>query len=182
MNFKKSLLPLLVAGVLLGGTGCTWVSSDTRAMRDVALEHLGSGTEKTIDLSLGRLTCAAVRVGSGFIKNIPEEARTIVGAIHGGDVSVYKVRQGREAANYAEILAEADKEMTDRGWTRLVGVVNKHELVAVYVGEKSRWSNTTRASVMVLSDHDLVCVSARADIETLMDLALHKAHDQIALR
>jgi hypothetical protein len=178
MKKLKKFLPLLCFSIpLLAGSGCIWVSSETAAMRDAALGHIHGGANKKFELSIGRIAFFAAGVASKYVQ-IPSEARDVLDAVKGGEVSIYTLPHGVKA-DRAGVLESADHEMQDRGWMRLVGVLDHHELVAIYVPEKS--SSTTRACVLVLSEHELVCVSAACQLEPLMDLAMRKAHGQLAL-
>ena len=61
--------------------------------------------------------------------------------------------------------------MIRRGFERLVGVVQKDQLVAVYIPGGKISTRYLEASVLVIDRRQLVCVSATADAESLMELA-----------
>jgi hypothetical protein len=178
-TLRKFVSLAILAAPLFLGCGCFRVSSDTRAMRDAVLDRATSQPEKQFELGLGRFTFALVGFGSRYV-DMPEEARTIVNAVKGGEVSVYKLH-GSNPEN-SEILAASDKSMTKRGWMRMVGFVHDNDLVAVYIPEKVHSSSNVRVAVLVLNGHDLVCVSANSDLEPLLDLAVEKAHHEFAMK
>ncbi|MGH7967363.1 MAG: hypothetical protein ACREIC_01410, partial [Limisphaerales bacterium] len=76
------------------------------------------------------------------------------------------------------ILDRADKAMTRRGWVRVVGVIQENQLVAVYLPRNGISSSRMKACVAVLDGRDLVVVSARGNLEPLMDIVeKHLDHD-----
>lgn len=183
LNFAKvSLLALLLAG----STGCFRVGSETRALRDAALNGGLEGADEKIELSLGRLAFAAANFGLSFAptNDIPPEARQILGSVKGAEVSIHKFK--RRTGDLAKIMVEADLAMEKKGCERLVGVLKENELVAVYVPKRMRSPRDIRFSVLVMNRNDLVCVSARGDIQTVLDIAMEKAQAEfpktVALR
>jgi hypothetical protein len=173
----KKLIPVFAAAVLLlTTTGCVWVGSDTRAMRDAALDEIEGKVEKQFELSVGRLVFFAAGITAHYV-DIPEEAREALNAIKSGEVSVHHIEGGKKASK-SNVLASVDKEMQARGWMRMVGVCEAHELVAVYVPEKG--GSSTHAAVLVLTDHELVCVSSKCDLQPLLKLGMEKA--QLAMK
>jgi hypothetical protein len=180
-NARKFILLPVFTFLLVLSSGCFRVSSDTRAMRDAVLDHTSCQSDKQIELSLGRLTFGLVGFGSRYV-DMPPEARSILKAVKGGEVSVYKLHGSSPATNCSDILNSSDNSMKKRGWMRLVGVLHDRDLVAVYIPQKLRSAGDVRVAVLVLNGHDLVCVSAHSDLEPLLDLALEKAYQEMAMR
>jgi hypothetical protein len=174
-SIKIAVLALL----LVTATGCFRVSSETRALRDAALDNGAKGADEKIELALGRLTFAAANFGLGFVQTdeIPPEARLVLNSVKGAEVSVYKLRGF--SGDLSAIMNAADKALDKRGCERLVGVINDKTLVAVYVPKKMRSPKDIKFSVLVLNEHDLVCASARGDVQTLMDVAWDKAREHL---
>jgi hypothetical protein len=166
---------LALAVVIVGVTGFFRLSRDAQCLRDSLAKSLvfQSGSwNKKIQLRVGAFTCEAVRLGLSFI-HLQPEARTALRAVRGGEVGVYQLGRGSRFANYSAMIEAADEAMARRGWDRLVGVAQEHELVVVYVPRSVSPSNV-RACVAVLNEQLLVVASARSDLEPLMELALSR--------
>lgn len=182
----KSILfavkPALLGLLLLTATGCFRVSSETRALRDAALDNGLSGAEEKIELALGRLTFGAANLGLHFVKSddIPPEARMILGSVKGAEVSVYHFRE--RSGSLARVLQDADRALEKRDCERVVGVMQERQLVAVYTPTKIRSPRNVEFYVLVLNDHDLVCASANGDIKTILELAMSKAEEHFPPR
>jgi hypothetical protein len=71
--------------------------------------------------------------------------------------------------------------MTSRGWDRVVGVVEANQCVAIFVPQKKFSAQNTACRVLVLSERDLVIVSARGDLTPLLDLASKHVADTTSL-
>jgi hypothetical protein len=173
---KQVLSILLASSCLLGTTGCFRVGSETSALRDAALDNGLSSAEQKIEVGVGMFTIGAARLAVHYIKDVPDEARTILGSVKGAEVSVYRVhdRTGKMTA----ILAAADDAMKARHCTRLVGVIHEDQLVAVYVPCEMDSPRNVKTSVLVLNRDNLVCATAHADIRDLLDLAMEKIEEK----
>ena len=169
----------LLASLVFASTGCFRVSSETRALRDAALENGIAGAEEKIELALGRFTFAAANFGLSFVETeqIPQEARMLLGSVKGAEVSVYNFK--KREGDLSKVMADADRALEKRGCERLVGVVGGDRLVAVYIPKKMRSARDVRFSVLVLNNRDLVCVSARGDLRTIMDFAMAQAQEHL---
>lgn len=178
-NQTPAIKLLLASALLLVGTGCFRVSSETRALRDAALDNGLKGADEKIEIALGRLTFAAANFGLGFVQTdeIPPEARQILRSVKGAEVSVYQF--DRRTGGLASIMNDADKALAKRGCERLVGVINGDELVAVYIPKKMRSPRDIKFSVLVIAENNLVCASARGDVRTIMEVALGKAQEHL---
>jgi hypothetical protein len=179
---KPTFIPIKVALfglLLLTATGCFRVSSETRALRDAALDNGLKGADEKIELALGRLTFSAANFGLSFVQSqdIPPEARMLLNSVKGAEVSVHQFDRG--SGDLSKILAAADRALEKRGCERLVGVINDRNLVAVYVPRKMRSAKDIRFSVLILNDENLVCASARGDVRAILDFAMAKAHEQL---
>ena len=162
--------------VALLGTGCFRVSSSTQALREVALENLDGFWEERIEFSAGRITFAAAHFGSRFVE-LPPEARAILGSARGAEVSVWESRDHSEIDGPA-ILKEADRKMTSQGWTRLAGVIDRDNLVAVYLPADYSGRGSVRVSVLVVNRDQVVCAAARSNVEPLLQMVLEKMREE----
>ena len=62
------------------------------------------------------------------------------------------------------------REMQSRGWTRVLGVIEKKELVAIYV-PAGLSSQRMKCCLMVLDKQHLVVASVQGNAEPLLELA-----------
>jgi hypothetical protein len=86
-------------------------------------------------------------------------------------VGVYQLASGKPSPNRAVMLAAADSAMAARGWERVVGVMDGHDLVAIYLPGKSISPRRVKCCVMVFDGKELVLVSARGNLEPLLQYA-----------
>ena len=162
----------------LGVIGVFHLSSDTSVLRETVMTAVPGEWDKKVALRVGWLTTGLVRCGSRFF-HMPPEPRAAIEAVHGAEVGVYKLREEPRSVNRGVVLDRADKVMTRRGWVRVVGVVQENQLVAVYLPGKGLSTNRMKACVAVLDGRDLVVVSARGNLEPLLDIIeKHLDHDQ----
>jgi len=166
---------MVAAGLLIATTGCFRVSSDTQALRDVALKLQTGEAEEKIELGVGFFTVGLAKLGARFVE-LPPEVRGILGSVDGVECSVYELRGGE--SNFAEVLSQADQSMEKRGLDRVVGVLEREQLIAVYVPRKMKSPRDMSISVMVLTKRELICASARGDLDSVMQLAITKAQEQ----
>jgi hypothetical protein len=157
--------------LLVTGTGCFRVSSETRALRDAVLDSGFARADEKIEFGVGFFTVGLAHLATQYI-DIPPEARNALSSVKQVECAVYEVHQRRESL--ASILMEADKAMESRGCERLVGVIHERQLVAVYVPRDMNSAHDVKASVLVLDGKQLVCVTARANARDLVQLALNK--------
>ena len=66
------------------------------------------------------------------------------------------------------MLTAADTVLNARGWERLVGVLDGEELVSVYVPGKVTSARQVKCCALVFDGRQMVLVSARADVEPLL--------------
>ena len=171
MNMKRALISGSLAVVILFTTGCFQVGSETRALRDAALEIGALEAEEKIEFGVGFFTVGLAKLGTRFV-DMPPEVKDILGSVDGAECSVYDVRGGTK--DMAKILREADKAMDKRGFDRVVGVVERRQLVAVYIPRNVKSHRNLSISVLVLDEKQLVCATARGDLEPVVQLALNK--------
>jgi stalled ribosome rescue protein Dom34 len=176
MTATRLLTLVAILPLVLALTGCFRVSSDTRALRDAALESGFGQVDEKIEVGVGFFTVGLAKLASKYV-DIPPEARTALRSLKGAECAVYEVHQRR--GSLSSILEKADKAMERQGCERLVGVIHEHDLVAVYVPREMASARNIQASVLVLNRDQLVCVTARADAEGLMELALSRLREEL---
>ena len=175
MNWARLMGAMVAAGLLLATTGCFRVSSDTQALRDVALELSTAQAEEKIELGVGFFTVGLAKLGARFVE-MPPEARSLLGSVDNVECSVYELRGGE--SNFAEVLSQADEMMEKRGSDRVVGVLDSDQLIAVYMPRNVTSHRNMALSVMVLTRRELICTSASGDLESVLQLAMTKAQEQ----
>ena len=170
-------LPIAVTLILLplGLSGCFRVSSDVAALRDSVMKSAPTAWEEQIEIGVGAITLNLARTGLAFVELEPE-ARAALKAVRGAEVGVYKRRGGggERQLKQSAILRAADKAMTDRGWDRIVGVVNGRELVAIYAPREVRSTRNMKVCLVTVNERELVVASARSNLEPLMELAFNQ--------
>ena len=182
-NPRRWILPLALGSIVLGVgllvfavTSYFRLSADARSLRNSlhgsALQQ-GAAWDEKVELSVGAITLHVVRAGLSFAPLDPE-IRAALQAARGAEVGIYQLRSPLSEINRSALLSAADTAMERRGWEKLVGVRQGHELVAIYVPKVQPTPTQTRACAAVLHDNQLVLVSARTDLEPLLELALKR--------
>jgi len=172
----RSRLPIALAAALvsIGLTGCFKVSSDVRALRDCVAKAAPAERKELIEIGVGPLTLHLARAALAFV-DLEPDARTALQIVRGAEVGVYKLRCEQGRLNYAAILSAADKTMAGRGWDRVVGVMNRPALVAVYVPAQLRSARNMKVCLVVVNGRELVVASARSNLEPLLEMAWNHA-------
>jgi hypothetical protein len=93
------------------------------------------------------------------------------------ECSVYQLQS--DSADHAKLLIEADKAMSKRGCDRIVGVIDDNQLVAVYAPRDQSSHRNLSFSVMVLTGRELVCATARGNLEPVLQLAYSKSQEHL---
>lgn len=146
------------------------MGDDAEALCSSLRTASGADWDTTLQIKVGSLTVGLVKLGLSFV-DLPPEARPMIEAVHAVEVGVYKRKAKSNSQNHAAMLSAADIAMTERGWERLVGVVERHATVAVYLPAGTLSERDTKVWVLVMEKNQMVVVSARADLEPLMALA-----------
>jgi len=154
-------------------SGCFRVSSDVGALRDSVMKTVSAKQEKQIEIGVGPLTLNLARAGLSFV-DLEPEVRKALHVVRSAEVGVYKLRNERQRLNHAAMLSAADKTMTERGWDRVVGVMNRRELVAIYVPRQAGSTRNMQVCLVVVNEQEFVVASARSDLEPLMELASNR--------
>ena len=162
------LLVLLLAACV---ASCFHLSSEARALRNGLLESSGVEWRQQIALNANWLTLGVVRAGLSCVKLHPA-ARAAVRSVQSAGVGVYELSPGTPRPDRAAMFAAADSAMTARGWERVVGVVDKEDMVAIYLPAKNITLHHLKCCVMVFDGKDLVVVSARGNPEPILNYAI----------
>lgn len=176
MNWTRILTSIAAVAVVLTTTGCFRVSSETRALRDVGLEFGVEDGEEKIEVGVGYFTVGLAKLGTRFLE-LPPEVHSILGSVKGVECSVYEI-SGRKQ-DLAEVLTRADEAMDKQDCERVVGVIDGEQLVAVYIPRGTSSHRKMSMSVMVLTRRELICATARGDLEPVVQMAFAKAQEHL---
>ena len=174
----KRQIACAVGLVTIGLTGCFKVSTDVGALRDSVMKAAHAEREEQIEIGVGPLTLNLTRAGLAFV-DLEPEARTALHAVRSAEVGIYKLRNQRQQFNHTAMLSAADKTMADRGWERVVGVMNRHELVAIYVPGKVHSTRNVKVCLVTVNGRELIVASARSNLEPLLELAWDRANHHL---
>lgn len=165
--FALLVLPgLCVVGV----TGYFRLGSETAALRETMMSSVKGHWEKKIELNVGWFTTAVARTFSRAIILQPEP-RAALEAVRGVEVGVFELAGEPGAFNPGAVLLRADQALKRRGWQRIVGVTQEHQLVAIYMPSRETSQRDLKCCLMVFEGRQLVVVSARGKVEPLLAIA-----------
>jgi len=163
------LVPVLGLGLLAAGLASLFhSSSDARALRVEWARTCGIEGRKQVGVRLGSVTLAAARAGLSCSRLDPE-ARAALQAVRGIELSVSEVTSGTKRPDVVALLAAADKVLSARGWERVVGVLDGHQMVGVYWSAESASASRMRGLVVVFDGQHLVLACVKADLRPLQE-------------
>jgi hypothetical protein len=159
-----------LAWLCFGLTGCFRVSSDAEALRNGVMKSAGARWDREVEIGVDPFTLSLVRAGLAFV-DLDPEARTALNTVRSAEVGVYRLQHGPQQSDRPALLTAADKAMANRGWNRVVAVVNERELVAIYVPKSVRSLRNVKACFVMLNGREMVVASARTNLEPLLEMA-----------
>ncbi|HTQ49430.1 MAG TPA: hypothetical protein VMJ12_01875 [Candidatus Acidoferrales bacterium] len=163
--------PLLLLLLGAGVASFFYLGADARALRNGLMRSSGVEWRQRIVLNAGHLTLGAVRLGLSRARLDPG-ARAALQSVRAAEVGVYQLASGTPPPDRAAMLTAADSAMTTRGWERAVGVMDGHNLVAVYVPGKNISVHRLKCCVLVFDGKEMVLVSVQGNPEPLLKYAL----------
>jgi hypothetical protein len=172
---RHAVLTIVVATPLLFGV---WIasffllSSDAAVLRDSVLNNISGSADHKITLHAGGVTVALVRAVTGRF-HVPPEPRAVLETLHSAEVGIYTIKAS-EPSLRRTVLAKADEAMTKRGWIRMVGAIERGNLVAIYVPERSLSLTRMKCCVLVLNEDRLVIASGSGNLQPLVSLAQNR--------
>lgn len=175
-----ALILLVVLAAACAVLDCLRMDRDGQALRDAMKEKAGVEFSCQFQAGAGPVLLGGARLGLRFLPDLPPPARRALSALRGARVSVDRSEGRLAAANLPGMLRAADHTMEERGWDRLAGVIEGDTLVAVYVERNVRRGTTVQTRVAVIESDQLVVVSAKADLEPLVELALEQMKSELA--
>lgn len=145
---------------------------DAAALRRHVIEATDSHWRTKVQVSVGGLTLGAVRAGLAFVRHKDiEKARLGLQAVSHASVGVYQRESVEGVFALGKLLAETDRAMHQRGWSRLLAVGGKRETVLAYVPRQAGEGEVLKVCLAVLKDRELVVVSVDLKADPLAELA-----------
>lgn len=167
------LAPVLFVAVV--AASILTLNRDAAVLRREVIAATQTGWNTKVQLSLGRVSFWALRQCLAFVpdhENKIGEARAALQTVNAVSVGVYQPTDRSATWSRTTLFNETDRTMRDRGWTRLVGVVEKSQNVLIYV--PAAGTDFSQVCLAVVTGRELVVVSATLDPDALADLvALH---------
>lgn len=175
------LLGALLTGLaLLAGSGCSEGAGELHATQDALLAALPGEWQTRIQVTVGPVWLGLARAGVALadvaLAEVEPQARAALAAVRGFKVSIH--RPVANPPDRAGMLRQADRALAGRGWERVVGVMENHELVAVYAPRDATSPRQLPLCVMVFTGDELILVSARGNVEALVELALNETREE----
>ncbi len=155
------------------------MGGEARAVRHAVFAAAPGEWSPKIELGVGRLPAWIARTGFHLFEsrlNLPPEARFGVDAFRSADVGVYQRRRSAASSSPGAMFADVDQAMDERDWEPVVAVQEGHQSVRVFVPKNVSNIRDAQACVFVLERDELVIVSARLNLEPLLELASSKLH------
>ncbi|MCF7764044.1 MAG: hypothetical protein K9N62_10260 [Verrucomicrobia bacterium] len=168
---------LLAAGVF----SCLSLRGEARTLRDSLGEPPSLRCQKKIELSIGPGVFGAARLGISFL-DVEPEIRAALGSVRALTVGVYELQNRGTPPSKTGLLASADQAMDEHGWERMIVVMNRDELIAIYTPRDTTDTGEIELCLAVVHHHEIVIVSGRADPTPLLEFALDQAEPSANLQ
>ncbi len=161
----------LVLGLFLaaGLTACSRSGADFSNMQAAVVQESGCDWARQIRIGVPGVLFSVARAGLSFV-DLEPEARAAIQTLRGLRVALYERASG--TPDRPAMLAAADRAMKARGWSRVVGVLDRHDMVAVFAPDHLHEADALEVCVVVFDGNELVFVSGRANPAPLAELAL----------
>lgn len=170
------VLFIVIALPIYAVTSVLRMGAEALAVRDtvVPIASVSGQCDKRIELNLGGGLLGLARMIGG-IADIPYEARCALNAVHRVQVGVYYLPEVMvDARDQAAFMNRTTAVLDQRDWQRIVGVVDGGDIVGIFIPRVLEGVEDIDVCVVVLDGHDLVVVSARADLRPLIPLIREK--------
>jgi len=155
------------------------MGGEARAVRHAVFAATPGEWSPQFELGVGRLPAWLARAGFHLVEgklDLPPEAGFGVDAFRSADVGVYQRRHSGAPSSHAITLAKVDDAMSGRDWESIVSVQEGRQSVRVFVPKTMTDLRDTQACVFVMERDELIIVSARLNLEPLLELASSKLH------
>ena len=139
-------------------------------LRTPVLEALDVPTRSAVDVHVPPLIFTAGRLVSLCVE-MEEELGQGLRVMRSARIGAYELGEQPDRESVVRMMHRAGAVLEDRGWDRLVMVMDRNDAVLVYCAPPRKETDEVQASVIALSGRDLVIVSARGHLEPLVELA-----------
>lgn len=144
---------------------------DAAALRRHVMAATHADWNTKIQVSVGSLTLGAIRSGMWFARGEDiEAARLALRSVNHASVGVYELASKEIKVSPTQMLADTDRAMRDRGWTRLIGVQDNNENVLIYTEDDASPDGPLSLCLAVVNGKELVVVSTAIDPDALQEL------------
>ena len=166
-------LLIVIALPIYAVTTVLRMGAESIGLRDaiVPIASVSSRCDTRIEINLGTGLLGVARLACGFA-DVPEEARIALRSVRRLQVGVYYLPDAGwgVSGEEASFMEGATAALDGRDWERVVGVVDGTDIVGVFLPRHFNSEDLVDVCVVVQSDHDLVVVSARANVSALAPL------------
>jgi hypothetical protein len=155
------------------------MGGEARAVRNAVFAATPNEWSPKIELGIGRIPAWLARTGFHLFESrldLPPEARFGVDAFRCADVGVYQRRRSAASSSPGAMFADVDQAMDARDWEPIVAVQEDQQSVRIFVPKDLSNFRDAQACVFILERDELVIVSARLNLEPLLELASSKLH------
>lgn len=173
------LAPFLILGAI--AYSFLVLDRDVALLRKQVVAATHADWKTKVQMSVGQLTLGLVRTGLSFVDNKEmADAKLALRAVRCASVGVYE-RQMKSAGSWSQyqLLVDTDNAMSRRGWSRLVGVVDKKNTVLIYGPAHHVEDEAIDICLSVVNDHELVVVSATLSPAGLAELVERHLGDDL---
>lgn len=160
---------------------------DTVALREQVMRATDARWHTQVQMSLGNATINAVNFGLHFVRTKNgADVCNVLAAVKRVSVGIYECKPSSSRGWPEQFLADTDRVMQKRGWSRLISVVGENNSVLIYVPQDRNGEETMEVCLAGVSRHELVVATARLDASALAELVNHygsgepKKHRQLA--
>lgn len=164
---RATLVLTLALAVVL--TACSKTGSDFSSMQSAVVQESGCDWARQIRFGVPGVLFSVARAGLSFVE-IEPEARAALQTLRGLRVALYERASG--TPDRTAMMVAADRAMQARGWSRVVGVLDRQEMVAVFAPDTLQQTRDLEVCVVVFDGNQLVFASGRANPAPLTELAL----------
>jgi len=152
-------------------TACSRPGTDFSAVRAEVIAQSGCDWARQIHIGVPSCLFTAVRLGISVADvGLEPEVKAALQTLGGLRVAVCQRAAG--SPDLPAMLKTADGALARRGWDRVVGVLDRQELAAVYAPARTAPDGPLELYVIVWDGEQLVFVSGRARLEPLAEIAL----------
>ncbi len=174
------LAAVLTPVIVVAGAAYSYVHLERNAdmLRRQVMSTNQSDWKTVVQFSMGSATLTSIRSCLHLVRTDEfAQVRQALATVHSASVGVYELRGGLTATADRMSIDKTDTAMQERGWTRVVAVIDGNETVLIYLPEDTDEPN--EICLAVQDGEELVIVSARINPEALVELIEEHAGDDL---